>query len=155
MKLFNMFQLSRIYNSLYFNLKLVMISSVASKCQDFKLLMPVFQPSCEIKLTTSKQRENRLRDSLGKFITLHKARAVNLGDRSRNKTLPRFSSWKFVMLVNASQNQKNLTSFLTSHAPRNWATPTGSQVCPGTLKRFRSTPSHWNGPLFLGQLQLL
>ena len=44
-----------------------------------------------------RQRENRLRDSLGKFITLHKARAVYLGGRGRNKTLTRFSSWKFSM----------------------------------------------------------
>ena len=33
--------------------------------------------------------------------------------------------------------------------------PTGSQVCPRTLKRFRSTPSQWNGPLFLRQTKLL
>ena len=31
------------------------------------------------------QRENRLRASLEKFITLHKARAVYLGGRGRNK----------------------------------------------------------------------
>ena len=36
------------------------------------------------------QRENRLRDSLGKFITLHKARALYLGGRSRIKTFARF-----------------------------------------------------------------
>ena len=29
--------------------------------------------------------------------------------------------------------------------------PMGSQVCSRTLQRFRSTPSQWNGPLFLGQ----
>jgi hypothetical protein len=33
--------------------------------------------------------------------------------------------------------------------------PMGSQVCPGTLKRFRTNPSQWNGPLFLRQTQLL
>ena len=36
-------------------------------------------------LNGCKQRENRLRDSLGKFSTLHKARAVYLGGRGRNK----------------------------------------------------------------------
>ena len=53
-----------------------------------------FEHYCEIPI---EQRENRLKDSLGKFITLLKARAVYLGGRSRNKTLPRFSSWKFSM----------------------------------------------------------
>ena len=33
--------------------KFVMISSVASKCQDFKFWMPVFQPFYEMKLKTS------------------------------------------------------------------------------------------------------
>ena len=36
------------------DLNLVMISSVASKCQDFKVGMPVFQPFYEMKLKTSK-----------------------------------------------------------------------------------------------------
>ena len=33
---------------------LVMISSLASKCQDFKVGMPIFQPFYEMKLKTSK-----------------------------------------------------------------------------------------------------
>ena len=37
-----------------YDLNLVMISSVASKCQDFKLEMPVFQSFYEMKLKTSK-----------------------------------------------------------------------------------------------------
>ena len=37
-----------------YDLNLVMISSVASKCQDFKFGMPVFQPFHEMKLKTSK-----------------------------------------------------------------------------------------------------
>ena len=36
------------------DLNLVTISSVASKCQDFKLGMPVFQPFYVMKLKTSK-----------------------------------------------------------------------------------------------------
>ena len=36
------------------DLNLVMISSLASKCQDFKFGMPVFQPFYEMKLKTSK-----------------------------------------------------------------------------------------------------
>ena len=33
--------------------------------------------------------------------------------------------------------------------------PTGSQVCPGTLKTFRTTPIQLKGPLFLEQTQIL
>ena len=36
------------------DLNLVMISSMASKCQDFKFEMPVFQPFYEMKLKTTK-----------------------------------------------------------------------------------------------------
>ena len=36
------------------DLNLVMISSLASKCQDFKVVMPFFQPFCVMKLKTSK-----------------------------------------------------------------------------------------------------
>ena len=36
------------------DLNLVMISSLASKCQDFKVWMPVFQPFYIMKLKTSK-----------------------------------------------------------------------------------------------------
>ena len=36
------------------DLNLVMISALASKCQDFKFGMPVFQPFYEMKLKTSK-----------------------------------------------------------------------------------------------------
>ena len=31
----------------------------------------------------------------------------------------------------------------------------GSIVCPGTLRRFRNTPSQWNRPHLFGQTQLL
>ena len=37
-----------------YDLNLVMISSVASKCQDFKVGMPIFQPFYEMKLKTFK-----------------------------------------------------------------------------------------------------
>ena len=39
------------------DLTLVMISSVASKYQDFKVGMPIFQPFYEMKLKTSKYKE--------------------------------------------------------------------------------------------------
>ena len=55
------------------------------------------QPISKNEFNSVSQRENKLRDSLGKFITLHKARALYLGGRGRNKTLHRFSSWKLPM----------------------------------------------------------
>ena len=45
-------------------------------------LAPVLTQALAVQLY---QRENRRRASLEKFITLHKARAVYLGGRGRNK----------------------------------------------------------------------
>ena len=74
------------------------------------------------KITTLKytlKRENRLRASLEKFITLHKARVVYHRGRGRNKISNQIWLLEIICTsVDASQNQKEKNSFfLASHAP--------------------------------------
>ena len=74
---------------------------------------PIIWRNWRAKTNTYYQREITLRDSLQKCITLHKARSLYLRGWCR-------------MLVEIELLP--------------WGDPKGSQVCPRTLKRFRSTP---------------
>ena len=58
------------------DLNLVMISSLASKCQDFKVGMPVFQPFDEMKLITSNLVKYREFSPYANFITANFITAV-------------------------------------------------------------------------------
>ena len=51
-----------------------------------------------------------------------------------------------------TKSEKKPKVFLASHAPKlsycPQGDPTGFLVCPGTLKRFKTTPNQLNEPLF-------
>ena len=57
------------------DLNLVMISSVASKCQDFKVGMPVFQPLHEVKLKASKLKSWLFEASI---MTIFKSQGLHI-----------------------------------------------------------------------------
>ena len=108
-------------------------------------------------LHTVDQRENRLKRVLRKiyYYSPQSKDSISLEVAVETKLFP--DSALGNSLCNSGYKTKSETPLffpgLPCYHPR--GDPTGSQVSPGTLKRFRTTPSQWNEQLFLGQTQLL
>ena len=94
------------------------------------------------------QRENRLRESLQTFIALHKARAVYHWEVGADtKLYPDSALGNSLCTSGCKPNLEKKSCFPGLPCPLKLSycpggDPIGFQVCPRTLNRFRSTPSH-------------
>ena len=89
------------------DLNLVMISSLASKCQDFKVWMPFFQPFYEMKLKTSKLKvlafwsQWRYHDKIQITRSLSHKNQIMIGKSLTLKAqiFDRLGFWEFSQLI--------------------------------------------------------
>ena len=109
-------------------------------------------------LLMNNQRENRLRESLGTFITFYKARTVYLWRLEMKQNFSQIQLLEILYVLFSACKQKSEKPLFFPDLPcpqklrySPWGGPTGSQVCPGILRRFRTTPASEMGHTFQGK----